>query len=143
MAENPLDVAAVRAGVERLAHLESQERDTQQQIAEGISAIRDAMEQARADIVVVDNLRTQAAALSTQITNRIAAVSAFTPAATYSPAQLAAVRDEIVWCLTQLRTLTDAQNGMYGWRRAVDENAVLTDASLLGLAWLSQKEGGS
>jgi hypothetical protein len=101
------------------------------------------MEQARADIVVVDNLRTQAAALSTQITNRIAALSAVTPSATYQPADLAYLRDQIVWCLTQLRTLTDAQNGMFGWRRAVDENAVLTDASLLGLAWLSQKEGGS
>jgi hypothetical protein len=141
--ENPYDVAALEADRQREAEREALARDTARTLRDGIAAVEAAREQARADIAVVDGLSAQATALSTQITNRIAAVSAFTPAATYSPAQLAAVRDELVWCLTQLRTLTDAQNGMYGWRRAVDRNAVLTDDSLIGLARIATRREGA
>lgn len=141
MGENPVDVAALKAARDAARQAEQEQQDTQQQIAQGIAAIRAAQDQASADVAVADGLRAQAVALSATITKRAEQVAAFVPAPTYSPAQLAAVRDEIVWLLGQLKTLTDAQAGMYVWRRAVDENAVLTDAALLGLAWLSQKEG--
>ena len=138
MPENPLDVAAVEADRQRIAESRASTLETQQAILDGIAAIQSARDAAQADVAVVDNLKAQADTLSAAITARLTTVAAFTPAATYDPAQLAAVKGEVVWLLKQLKTLTDATAEMYNWRRAVDQNAVLTDASLIGLARLAQ-----
>jgi hypothetical protein len=143
MAENPVDVAALEAGRQREAQRETEARDTARAIRDGIAAVEAAREQARADVAVVDGLTAQASALSSAIASRLAAVTAFTPSATYDPADLTRVKGEIVWALKQVRTLTDALGELYGWRRAVDRNAVLTDDSLIGLARIATRREGA
>lgn len=140
--ENPYDVAALEADRQREAQRETLARDTSQALRDGIAAVEAAREQARADMAVADTLTAQADALSAAITNRLAAVAAFTPSPTYAPSDLTAVKGEIVWALKQLKTLADAQSGMFGWRRAVDQNAVLTDSSLIGLAHIATRYEG-
>lgn len=124
---------------DRLAALaadEAQAEALRAQLAEGVAAILAARDAADADRAQADNLKAQADSLSQAIQARIAAVSAFTPGATYRQSDLVAVRDELVSLLNRQKQITDAMAGMYAYRRAVDTNAVTTDNALLWLARL-------
>lgn len=141
---NPDDLAALAADREAYALAEAETRGMSKEIRDGIEAIRQAQEAARADVATVDVLIAQAEALSAQIAARLALVEAFTPGATYRQADLAAIKGEVVGLLTRQGQLTEAQSRMFEWRRAVDQNAVLTDGALLGLAQLVvTDQGGS
>ena len=45
----------------------------------------------------------------------------------------------MAWIEATLKTITDAMSAMYTYRKAVDDNAVLTDNALL---WLAKQGSG-
>lgn len=109
----------------------------QAQLAAGITAIQAARDAASQDVAVAEGLRTTAANLKTQAETQRTQVLAFTPNATYSQAQLAAVRDAVGQVLARQALILEALAGLFAHRGAVDQNAVRTDDALLWLARLA------
>jgi hypothetical protein len=104
------------------------------QLASGIADITAARTAAQDDIAQADILKGQADALSNQIATHITQIQAFAPGATYSQAQMNAIRDAIVAITQRQKSITDAMGSMYQYRKAVDQNAVTTDNAILWLA---------
>lgn len=107
-----------------------------EQLAAGIQIITTARDAAQADIATADSLRGQADALATVVQDRITAVAAFVPGATYRASDLVAIRSEVLSILDRQKTVIEALREMYQYRKAVDVNAVETDEALLWLARL-------
>lgn len=103
----------------------------------GITAARDAAridrERALADQTAAVRVKAEAGAQRSQ-------VAAFVPTATYSAAQLAAVRDTLTTILQRQELIVQALADLAGYRAAVDTNAVTTDDALLWLARLVSGE---
>jgi hypothetical protein len=105
------------------------------QLAMGVTAILAARDAAQGDITTAVTLKSQADALSAQISTHISQMQASTPANTV--AYMTAMRDAIVAVANRQKLVVDAMSAMYTYRRAVDENAVTTDNALLWLARLA------
>lgn len=98
----------------------------------GINAIIAARTAAQNDIATATTLKSQADTLSGQIQTSATQWQASTPANTV--AYITALRDAVVLTAQRQKQIVDAMSAMYVYRKAVDENAVTTDNSLLWLA---------
>jgi hypothetical protein len=116
--------------------VESTRQTLMAQLTSGVNAIQDARDAAQNDTATADILRGQADALAGQITTHITQMQAFNPNASYSQAQMVAMRDAIIAIAQRQRQIAEAMSGMYQYRKAVNENAVTTDNALLWIARL-------
>lgn len=117
---------------------EAAEREAlKQQLVGGVQDIIAARDAAQADIATADALLAQANALVTQLDARLAAITAWTPSTTYKQSDLVAVKNEVLTILQRQKDITNAIGGLYAYRKANDQNAVMTDNSLLWLARLA------
>lgn len=121
---------------------EAQRVSLREQLAGGVADVQKAKDDAQADIAAADNLLAQANTLVGQIDARIAAITAWTPGTTYKQSDLVAVKNEILSILQRQKDITNAIGGIYSYRKSVDQNAVLTDNSLLWLARLASNDLG-
>lgn len=117
----------------------SAEAALRQQLANGVTDIVAAREAAEQDVVVAQGLRATALDVQSSAIAQRDAVLAFAPAATYQQTQLAAVKSQLAQILARQDLIAQALAGIYGYRIAVDENAVVTDNALL---WLAQLMSG-
>lgn len=107
------------------------------QLATGVAAVVNAREAAREDITTAQGLRTTTLSARADAQTQRAAIAAFVPSSTYSAAQLAAVRDQLIQVLDRQAAILTALAGNYAYRVAVDTNAIDTDNALLWLARLA------
>jgi hypothetical protein len=98
----------------------------------GINAIIAARTAAQNDIATATTLKSQADTLSGQIQTSINQWQSSTPSTNI--AYITALRDAIVLTAQRQKQIVDANAAMYVYRKAVNENAVTTDNSLLWLA---------
>lgn len=132
------DAENTRADAISDAAARTQTRQTfRDQLATGVAAVVNAREAAREDIATAQGLRATTLAARADTQTQRAAVAAFVPASTYSAAQLAAVRDQLVQVLDRQAATLQALAGNYAYRVAVDTNAIDTDNALLWLARLA------
>ena len=75
-------------------------------------------------------LRTQALALADELITLTGQVTAFSPAATYSQAQMLQVRAALVSTLTRVTVIVQAMAELYAYRRANNQDAALAHRSL-------------
>jgi hypothetical protein len=68
------------------------------------------------------------------------AVAGFVPSATYSQAEITAIKGAMLAILDRQVLVIGAIAGLLGWRVGVDENALITDDALL---WLAQLASGA
>lgn len=101
----------------------------------GVSAIVAARESAQSDIATAEGLRAQALTLSGQIQTDVTALQGASLAANTNG--MNTLRNAIVTVANRQKTIVDAMAAMYAYRKAVDENAVLTDNAILWLARLT------
>jgi hypothetical protein len=104
-------------------------------LREGVPAIVAARQQAQADIATAEGLRTQAVTLSGQIAADVTALQGAN--LTANLAGMNTLRNAIVTVANRQKAIVDALANSYGYRKAVDENAVLTDNAILWLARLT------
>lgn len=131
--------AAENARVDELTGVETEtgaEAELRTQLANGITALTAARQAARDDVITANDLRTQALALQEAAVTQRQGVQAFNANATYSAAQMNAVRDQMVTLLNRQATILQAMAGMYQYRAANDENAITIASSLLWVARL-------
>lgn len=136
---------AVQTWTVRMKTPEEQQADSEQaaraklltDLRDGTAAIVTAKNAATADAGVAATAKTQAETLSGQVAARKTSVDASTPAATL--AYITAMRAEISYLLAQVKVIVDAVALLQAWRKAVDDNAVITDNALL---WLAKQTTG-
>jgi len=102
------------------------------QLSAGIEALKRAKNAAQGDVAVAEALKSQADALSSQLSTQRSQASAWTPV--LSVAGLTSIKNQIVQILNTQKLIVDAMSAMYAYRKAVDENAVTTDEALIWLA---------
>lgn len=100
----------------------------------GIAGLVTARKAAKQDRAAAASVQTQAAALATQLGTRATADAAWVPKATYTAADLITIRGEIVYLLQTMKAVVEAVGSNAAWRKAVDDNAILTDNAILWLA---------
>lgn len=105
-----------------------------QQLAQGVAGIVAARDAAVEDQVRAEQLHAQALAAKAATVSQRQSVAAFSPAASYSAAQLGQVRGAIVDVLARVEEIQQALADFYAYRAQVDANAVITDDALLWLA---------
>lgn len=127
---------AYQAGLEEQATI----RNLRDQLTSGVSSIIAARDAAVQDAVVAAGFQAQANAAEESTETQHATVTAFAPSATYSQAQVVAIRDAIADLLVRVAQIQQALAEIYSYRVAVDNNAVLTDDALL---WLARLASGS
>lgn len=103
-------------------------------LRDGIFGITTAKQQAQDDILLAQSMKNQADALKSAATTQRTQVNAWNPAAAYSVADMNSIKAAIVAIITRQETIIQAISDDFGYRKAVDANAVLTDDALLGLA---------
>lgn len=113
---------------------EDQDQEIRDTVRAGLSAIQSAREAAEADVANAETLHTQALAIADELITLTGQVSAFTPAATYSAAQLTQVKTAMVGTLTRLTIVVQAMAEGYSYRRANNQDAVIAHRSLEYLA---------
>ncbi len=96
----------------------------------GLAALASARAAAEGDVSNAETLRTQALALADELITLTGQVTAFSPAATYSQAQMLQVRAALVSTLTRMTQLVQAMAELYAYRRANNQDAVLAHRSL-------------
>jgi hypothetical protein len=131
----PQENSAADASAQK-ANLTSTEDSLMVQLSNGIAAIQAARTAANNDVAVADSLAASANSLSAQVSSRITAVAGWTPSATYSAADLNAIKSELAGILDKQKQIIDALSAFYAYRKAVDQNAVTTDDAILWLARL-------
>jgi hypothetical protein len=80
-----------------------------------------------------------AAQLQVTLTSTKTTINAWSPAATYSRNDLIAVRGQLSGIIDQLAALTTAVSELYTYRKANDQNVVLTNKALV---WIAQQSLG-
>jgi len=103
----------------------------------GIAGLVAAKDGATNDIAVATALRTSAQAVKDAASAQKAGVIAFNPSATYSQADITAIRDSIRDVLARQESIVQALVDFYTYRIAVDQNAVTTDDATIYLARLA------
>jgi hypothetical protein len=116
------------------------EKTLRQQLEQGIANIQAARDAAENDIVTAQNAHAAALDVQSAAQAQRDGVAAFVPAATYSQAQMTAVKNALLAILDRQGLIIQAIAANLGWRVAVDENAVTTDNALL---WLAQLASGA
>lgn len=96
----------------------------------GLAALASARAAAEGDVTNAETLRTQALALADELITLTGQVTDFSPAATYSQAQLVQVRAALVSTLTRVTVIVQAMAELYAYRRANNQDAVLAHRSL-------------
>ena len=96
----------------------------------GLAALASARTAAEGDVDTAETLRTQALALAAELLTLTGQVTDFSPAATYSQAQLVQVRAALVSTLTRVTVIVQAMAELYDYRRANNQDAVLAHRSL-------------
>lgn len=96
----------------------------------GLAALASARAAAEGDVTTAETLRTQALALADELITLTGQVTDFSPAATYSQAQLVQVRAALVSTLTRMTVIVQAMAELYAYRRANNQDAVLAHRSL-------------
>lgn len=96
----------------------------------GLAALASARAAAEGDVTNAETLRTQALALADELITLTGQVNAFSPAATYSQAQLVQVRAALVSTLTRVTVIVQAMAELYAYRRANNQDAALAHRSL-------------
>lgn len=110
------------------------------QLKAGIAAIRAARDQATTDQATATGLRTQADTLSAAVTTQRTALVSWVPTSTGAArTDLQKLRDDVTAALARQKQIIDAISAFYGYRLAVDQNAVTTDNALL---WLAKQVSG-
>lgn len=96
----------------------------------GLAALASARAAAEGDVTNAETLRTQALALADELIALTGQVTDFSPADTYSQAQLVQVRAALVSTLTRVTVIVQAMAELYAYRRANNQDAVLAHRSL-------------
>lgn len=125
------EVSPERLEALRLVRLRGELRET---VVGGLAALEAARVAAQADIANAETLRTQALALADELIALTGQVNAFTPAATYSQAQLGQVKAALASTLTRMTVIVQAMSESYGYRKANDQVAVTAHRSIEFLA---------
>lgn len=120
----------------------TRERDElRETVVGGLAALAQARQAAEADVPTAEQLRTQALALADELIDLTGQVTAFTPAATYSAAQLVQVRTALISTLTRMTVIVQAMAELYAYRRANNADAALSHRSLEFVArWIFEVE---
>lgn len=105
-----------------------------QQLRDGAAQLAAARDAAQADIATADSKKTQADSLSAAAATQLTQVQGFTPGATYKQSDMVAIRDALATVISRQKTEIDALSEGFGYRKAVDQNAVTTDNAIIGLA---------
>lgn len=107
------------------------------QLYDGVTALEQARADAQGDVATANGLNATALNLKTAATTQKGQVQAFIPKTTYTQSDLTAIRDAIATVIARQETIIQAMADMYVYRVAVDNNAVLTDNSIIWLARLT------
>lgn len=112
----------------------------QAQLSGGIAAMTAARAGAQGDVAVATSGKAAAVTLKAQLVAQRAGVAGFVPSVTYKASDIAAIQAQLVSILDTLTQLVQASADGFDYRAAVDNNAVLTDSALIGLAQIVSGE---
>lgn len=130
----PAEWAQVPVGVREALRWVRRRAELRATVVAGLAALESAQTAAQGDVANAETLRTQALALADELLALTGQVTAFSPAATYSQAQMLQVRTALISTLTRVTVIVQAMAELYAYRRANDEVAVLAHQSLEFLA---------
>lgn len=106
-------------------------------IAAGIASLQVASQAAAADISISQGFQTDAQTLLASARAQRSTAAQFVPKVLYTPSDLVAIRDALLAVLDRQASILQALSDYYGYRAAVDQNAVKTDQALIYLARLA------
>lgn len=117
------------------SEVQATERQTLlQQLAAGTADIQAAVDQATGDEQTADSYKNQADALKADATTQRTQIAGFTASATYSAAQLTAIKGQLDLLAARDQQFAQAFSDHYVWRGAVDASMVKVYNALLWVA---------
>lgn len=108
--------------------------DILQQLADGVAQIQTVRAAASSDIATADAAQSQALTVKGQATTQKGTVSSAAVPATYQTSTITFLRDQLAAVIARQELITQAIADGFAYRKAVDQNALVTDDALIGLA---------
>jgi hypothetical protein len=129
--ENEVTVAQQRLALETATQQRAALLD---QLMTGVVDIQETIDQAQDDIATAEGLQTQAETIKAGATTQRTQIAAFTPAASYSQAQINAIKGQLDQLAARDEVFAQAFADGFAYRRNVDQAMVKAYRAILWLA---------